>query len=175
MPYPAKAIANEFIALAKEQGRGISPLKLQKLLYFANGWHLALRREPLINERIEAWEYGPVIADIYHQFKEFGSRQITDFAHYIDLENGQFLVRTPRLADYEHDPATLNFVRSLINRIWEQYAKFSPIALSEATHKAVTPWAEIYDRQRQKAIPDDLIREYFAGIIRKNEPATHPG
>jgi uncharacterized phage-associated protein len=61
MPYPAAAIANEFIKVAKRNGVLLTPMKLQKLVYFAHGWYLALLGKPLINEPVEAWKFGPVI------------------------------------------------------------------------------------------------------------------
>ena len=67
-PYSALAIANFFL----ENHKSISPMKLQKLVYFAHGWNLAISNNPLIKEPIEAWDYGPVISTIYNEFKLFG-------------------------------------------------------------------------------------------------------
>jgi uncharacterized phage-associated protein len=80
MPFPAEAVANEFLELAKKDGEALSPMKLLKLVYFAHGWHLALTGEPLIEEPVQAWQFGPVIPSIYHQFKRFGSGPINEFA-----------------------------------------------------------------------------------------------
>jgi uncharacterized phage-associated protein len=55
MPFDSKAVANEFLKLAEQDGVKLSPMKLLKLVYFAHGWHLALKGEPLLNERVEAW------------------------------------------------------------------------------------------------------------------------
>ena len=73
-PYRSLAVANWFI----ENLSKITPLKLQKLIYFAHGWHLAIRDQPLIDELVEAWEYGPVIPNVYHEFKVFGNQPITE-------------------------------------------------------------------------------------------------
>ena len=58
-PYSAKAVANYFLARAKESGETLSPMKLQKLIYFAHGWHLAVFDAPLLDEEVQAWDYGP--------------------------------------------------------------------------------------------------------------------
>jgi uncharacterized phage-associated protein len=80
------AIANYFIELAKF----ITPMKLQKLVYFAHGWCLALADKPLINEKIEAWQYGPVVSSLYREFKKYGNEGITspavEFKHLGDFK-----------------------------------------------------------------------------------------
>lgn len=64
-------VASYFIWLANESGSFISNLKLQKLVYYAQAWHLALRDAPLFSADFEAWVHGPVIPDLYQQYKHF--------------------------------------------------------------------------------------------------------
>lgn len=59
------AIANYFIELTKNYDNLVSPMKLQKLVYFAHGWCLAHADKPLINEKVEAWQYRPVVSSLY--------------------------------------------------------------------------------------------------------------
>ncbi|MDQ6665177.1 MAG: DUF4065 domain-containing protein, partial [Acidobacteriota bacterium] len=80
MAYDALAVANYFLDCARKDGRELDPMGIQKLVFFAHGWHLALVGSPLIEQRVEAWEYGPVIPDIYHAFKEFGAGAIKSHA-----------------------------------------------------------------------------------------------
>lgn len=54
----------------REAGDTISPLKLQKLLYYGQAWHLAIFNEPLFEERIEAWRHGPVVPSLYNKYRE---------------------------------------------------------------------------------------------------------
>src|SRR5437667_252720 len=62
MAYSAMAVANAFIKRAKEkQLRDLSPMKLQKLLFFAQSWYLARNDEPLIDDFFCRWQYGPVV------------------------------------------------------------------------------------------------------------------
>jgi len=77
MPKAVEAIANWFLDRSKSDGKPVDPMKLQKLIYFAHGWHLGLIRHPLVDELFEAWEYGPVVPSIYHEFKMFGSRALS--------------------------------------------------------------------------------------------------
>src|SRR6185437_3402754 len=67
----ASNAADFFIAFAHDVGDAITNLKLQKLLYYAQGWHLALYDKPLFRERIEAWPHGPVVPPIYGKFKQY--------------------------------------------------------------------------------------------------------
>lgn len=70
-PITAAQIACHFIYLANETGSFISNLKLQKLVYYAQAWHLALYDKPLFEEDFEAWAPGPVIPALFDEYKSF--------------------------------------------------------------------------------------------------------
>lgn len=72
----ASEIADYFIYVANDTGSFISNLKLQKLVYYAQAWHLALYGTPLFDEDFEAWVHGPVIPALFDQYKEFGWKPI---------------------------------------------------------------------------------------------------
>ena len=74
--YSALAVANEFLEIAERGNMGLSPMKLQKLVFLAHGWHLAIHKAPLVREGIEAWQWGPVISDLFHEVKEIGRESI---------------------------------------------------------------------------------------------------
>ena len=70
-------VAKFFIGLANEQaeqnqGDLMTNLRLQKLLYFAQGWYLARYGKPLFSDEIEAWTYGPVVPEVYQTYKPNG-------------------------------------------------------------------------------------------------------
>ena len=75
-PYPALTIAKWFIAWAEAEEEELSNLKLQKLLYYAQGHHLAERHAPVFTEPIQAWSHGPVVPPVYHEYKRFGRTTI---------------------------------------------------------------------------------------------------
>src|ERR1700689_5397887 len=91
VPYPASAIANELIKLSLQKtNSGLSPMKVQKLVYFAHGWYLALTGgRPMINEPVEAWKFGPVVPSLYYELKKYGETPITDLigATVVDYRN----------------------------------------------------------------------------------------
>jgi uncharacterized phage-associated protein len=158
--YTSKAITNEFIALAAAQGRGdLSPMKLQKLVYLAHGWHLANFDEPLIKEVVQAWRYGPVIPSLYHDLKQYGNEPVTEELHSVKYEDGKFSRFVPRVDDSDEK------AKAIIEQVWEVYGKFSPIQLSNLTHEHGTPWKTITSEYptipSDLEIPDELIKQCF--------------
>jgi uncharacterized phage-associated protein len=64
-------IADYFIALSNETGSLITNLKLQKLVYYVQSWHLALYKEPWFDGEFQAWIHGPVLPELYTEYKHF--------------------------------------------------------------------------------------------------------
>lgn len=163
MAYNSKAVANYFLDLAKESDKPLTPMKLQKLIYFAHGWCLAIYDEPLIAETVEAWKYGPVVPLIYHEFKEYGSGKITDYAteiEWVDDDALQLEFYQPQIAKTDEKTA------ALLKRIWDIYGKYSGVALSNLTHMKGTPWDQVWNESTPSGtdIPVDLMKDYFQQI-----------
>jgi uncharacterized phage-associated protein len=78
MPEAAKKVADYIIAFSHEHGEPVSNLKLQKLLYYAQAWNLALRDQPLFDDRIEAWVHGPAVPPVYGFYKGWAWKPIQD-------------------------------------------------------------------------------------------------
>ncbi len=151
MPYPAIAVANYFVARGVEEGCPVSPMKLQKLVYFAHGWHLAVHGEPLLDERVEAWTYGPVVSSIYHAVKRHGAAPIRQpILQYM---------QAPSIAD----PQALR----LLKRVWDVYRRYSAVELSRMAHDPQGPWHRTWEGEARRGaiksvdIPDDQIKDYF--------------
>ena len=164
MSHPPSAVANTFLRLSRNAHQPIDPMKMQKLVYFAHGWHLGLNGTPLISEPIEAWDYGPVVPSLYRALKPYGAGQILeplqDFAPDV---NGGF--RSVRLT--VEDDAT----QQLLKRILDVYGKLSALQLSEITHRPDTPWAQIrsaFPGVRGAVIPDSLMERYFKQLAQQN-------
>jgi len=69
MPVPVATVADLILARSAERGQRLSNLKLQKLLYYAQGYHLAATGEPLYETPVRAWEHGPVVPEIWHRHR----------------------------------------------------------------------------------------------------------
>ena len=119
-PFDAKAIANFLLAL-DEMGHALTPMKLQKLVYFSHGWHLAMLNSALIDENVEAWAFGPVIPSLYHEFKEFGNspidRKATEMV-WTGMDSLQFKIVTPAI------PKDATDSRELTTQISRIYGRF---------------------------------------------------
>ena len=75
---PVPEVANFILVLGDQYDDGdpISPLKLQKLLYYCQGFNLGAYDQPLFKENIEAWEHGPVVVSVWRAYRKYGSRAI---------------------------------------------------------------------------------------------------
>ena len=122
-----------------DAGDLISNLKLQKLVYYAQGFALALYSRPLFSERIEAWTHGPVVPDLYHEYKGFGSEALP-FPSGYDFSN--------------FDAQT----RELLDEVYATYGQFSAWKLRDMTHSE-PPWC---DTPVGHEIRHDGLSDYFA-------------
>lgn len=119
-------IADYFVALSNVTQSLITNLKLQKLVYYAQAWHLAMKNEPLFDEDFEAWVHGPVIPSLYFQYKEFGWKPIMrddlseDSLQKISSEFGEDLCK-------------------FMSELCEEYFGSSAYELEMLTHKE-DPW-----------------------------------
>jgi len=134
----AKSVANFFI----EKG-DYSQLHIQKLVYFAYGWYMAATKGGrLFREPIEAWDYGPVIPDVYHCLKETGSSMITE-----PIEGVA--------------PVTDADTIGLLDAVNERYGDVGAFDMVTLTHVGDTPWTRARQRGRGAKIRDSDIQEHF--------------
>jgi len=158
MPHSVLAIANEFLTRASTREISLTPMHLQKLCYFAHGFNLALTEQPLTNDRIEAWEFGPVFPSLYDALKRYGARevgeQIREKNWASDAMRGDVVVDTFAREEQE-----------LIDDVFETYGNFEAYKLSALTHEAGSPWEKVYrPGRRSLVIPNSLIRDYFCDL-----------
>lgn len=140
--YKAKDIAEWFlnknrIQMNFEDSEYITNLKLQKLLYYAQGFYLAKKDTPLFNEDFLAWEHGPVIRKIYDEYKKNGSNGIKfekDFNVEIDKETERVL-----------------------EEVYEKYGQYAAWKLRNMTHEE-TPWKTT---PRNEIITKQKIKDFF--------------
>lgn len=141
----ARDIADFFLDLgSRSSGEAalISNLKLQKLLYYAQGYHLAMTGRPLFAERIEAWDHGPVVREVYQEYKRFGCNPI------------------PVMKSYEPTAFDEGLCRFLED-VHADRGGFTAWHLREMTH-AERPWWDTFIPRQSEEISQDKLREYFA-------------
>ena len=84
MTYNVLTVCRHIIKFSNEKDYGISNLKLQKILYFVQAYFLLKKDDhsPCFAEKIEAWDFGPVVPEAYREYERFGSGDIPTFADY---------------------------------------------------------------------------------------------
>ncbi len=147
--YEARDIAKFFLICAKRDGiKDMSPLKIQKLVYFAHGMYLAMTGgKPLIEEDVYAWTYGPVIKPLYRELRVFG-------ADPVDIN---FLDDTKQIGEEAE----------FLEKVWNVFKKYTSIQLSMMTHEKDGPWRKTYDENHGAntgIISKQDIQEYFNKI-----------
>ncbi len=134
-------VARYLIYLSYHDGNNYSltPLKLQKVLYYVQGWSYLWDNKPMFAEVFEAWQYGPVNREVYDQFKIYKGSEIP-------YKEGA----RPRCASPEE--------LETIERVWEEYGMESAGELVTMTHEEA-PWRNAY--QEGTLISNRAIRKYF--------------
>lgn len=162
--YSAGAVANYFLDRAAQEDRTLTHLKLQKLVYIAHGWHLAVTGRPLLKDPIQAWKYGPVIPTLYQELKRYGNQPVTDHARWWDSETRTYHTDSP---EFEAE------TNEVLDKVWSVYKKFSAAQLSTLTHQEGTPWFTVTDGGRIDSatglsIGDDSIQEHYVSLAGVN-------
>jgi uncharacterized phage-associated protein len=136
--------------LCEESGWTLTNLKLQKILYLAHLVYMGRNNgQCLIRESFEAWDYGPVIPELYHVVKIFGSREIKNvFRGYADIPDGR--------------PEKIILFEAL-----DKLSIVSSGRLVDATHRSYGAWKATY-RPGEKGIPisDRAILNEYNNLVR---------
>ena len=142
--YGAESVANSFLELARRDEKFLTNMQLQKLVYIAHGYSLAKLRQPLFHDNIHAFEWGPVIPNLYKTLRRYGAGEVKDF------------IPTGERAIPEDSPEM-----EIIKEVWDDYKEYSGIELSALTHRQGAPWSETWRANQFGVISDDLIAEYY--------------
>jgi uncharacterized phage-associated protein len=150
--YTYRVFADYIILYFQEHGEPLTNLKLQKILYYAQGWYLALHNKPLFTDKIEAWVHGPVIPNAYHSFKQYGYGLINESPE------------PPSLTKETNDH---------LNEIIDVYGSYSAFELEHLTHQTA-PWKKArgqlaIDCPSNTEISLDEMKNYFKKKMVENE------
>ena len=155
MPHSVKAVANRLLTLAERDEETITPLQMQKLVYFAQGWTLGITGQPLFLDAIEAWDLGPVVPSLYQDLKLYGKQPIRGLLHDWDYDLGEAV---PAQASFDGDE------RAILASVWNKYGRVSAAGLVRATHRHGAPWDTTRREnpgEKDARIPRAMIREWF--------------
>ena len=142
-------IANYLID--KTEHPRLTPMQIIKLVYLCHGWMLGLYGRPLIKEDVEAWQYGPVIRELYRAVKGFRSK--------------------PVIGPLGKQSSDLDFddkETSIINQVFDIYGGHTGIELSRLTHMTGSPWHKTWHAGGE-TISNDLIADYFRQLSRQHD------
>lgn len=146
--YKAEEVAKYFIFLSSrligEEREGVTNLKLQKILYFAQAYFVAKLNRTLFSDPIEAWNYGPVVGTIYHKYKENKNQPII-----LEMDDANIS---------ESD-------KVMLSKIWDLFGGYSASRLVDMTHEH-KPWKTAFNG-KLKEISIESLRDYYSPMLNK--------
>lgn len=155
----SSAATRKSLAVAKyildrcNEGRAtssVTPMQLLKLVYIAHGWMLGLHGRPLLDEEVQAWQYGPVVPSVYQAVRKYRSLPV------------QEVEGAPNDFAFDDDE------KSVMNRVAKKYGAVNGVALSAATHRPETPWSKTWAAfSRSMPISNDLIEDFYSRLSKQ--------
>ncbi len=150
-PLSAERVAEYLLYLDTQSpdSDGISHLKLQKLLYYAQGYYYATYQTPLFAEAIEAWQHGPVVESIYQRYKSYQKAALPAPEHF--------------------DSQSLSLPqRQILQQVYQQYGQYSAWALRQKTHQE-SPWKEARSQGFNTDISHEALASHFKHLVFSDE------
>lgn len=140
-------VANNILTRAFRDEIDITPMKLQKIIYFVYREYYKRTKRGLFNERFEVWRYGPVLPSIYSEFKQNGSNTIK---RYIHDENGS-VIRVKEKVNSQF--------KCVVDFIWDKYKNYDGIYLSSLTHRDGTAWRKAREKGEYYLLDEDIEKD----------------
>ena len=134
----------------------ISNLRLQKILYFIQ-MEFIIQNRKCFDDEIQAWDYGPVVPNVYHVFKRFGASNIPQIRYYYDRSCGLLNMKKIEF----RDDIICSKDREIIDRVIEECSVYSTSELVDITHSQ-SPWKNAYRHKRNSVISDKSIKRFVS-------------
>lgn len=154
MGYDSRSVTNFILDLCDEQGFEVSNMGLNKIIFFAHSDLIATQEHALVKSTFEAWQHGPVLPIIYHQFKNFGSKAIKSRAMKLCKITGDKIV-----AEYNEIGHLQNFLKDCVL----VYGKMSASQLRTLSHEKGGAWDYVWHSSEKHnlgmKIPNKLIHQ----------------
>ena len=146
--YSLTHVTNSVLKRANDTGADVTPMKLQKLLYFLYKAYLKQTNgDPLFSERFQPWKYGPVLSDVYYAFNDYRANFIKRY--YPDADG---------ISRYVTDAGDPVF-RLCLADTWRKYSDYSGIDLSIMTHRDDSAWTKAISRGSFVLFDEDILHE----------------
>ena len=139
-------VANAFLDLANKAGKPMTNMQLQKLVFLAQGYSLAMLNRPMHVNNTHAWQWGPVIPILYKKLQKYGNGLVSEFIPLGVVEEGEL---------DEQDKA-------LIEDVFNAYGSWTGSKLSALTHPRDTPWDITFKSEPFGVIPNALMQTFYA-------------
>lgn len=153
MIHDARSVANMMIQKGLEHDNPLTPLQVIKLTYYCQAWMLAMFGRPMFNQKVQAWQHGPIIPDVYHGVKQYGSNHVLS------------PIKVPHeIFDDEE--------RHILREVYKVYGKFTGLELSSMTHMKGTPWDQVRKDGPliyNKVIDNDIIQKHYGEKLERGK------
>ena len=161
MTYKVLDVCRHVINYSNERDYGISNLKLQKVLYFIQAYFLIKKKDhtSCFHEKIEAWDFGPVVPEAYHEYKQYGSGDIPSIKSYIMFDEND--IWNSKRVEFE-DTTITDEDKALIEKVVDKFADYSSTDFVSLTQRQA-PWIDAYVLCQNNEITVNAIRDYFNG------------
>lgn len=146
--FSVEKVANKFIELAAAEGRLLTHMQLQKLVYFAHGLSLGLRGRPLVANNFYAWKHGPVSPHLYEQLKDINGHVVQD-------------VLPDDFLQVDLDDEAIEIIR----QTYVAYGQFDGWKLRNISHLPHSPWSTVNEREQYGQISDELTKIYYQKLL----------
>lgn len=140
----AVAAANYMLYIMSDVFDDLTNMKINKLLYFAQGHYLRKYGAPLFSDGIEAWEHGPVVPEVYSTYKGYGDLPIRSY-------------NADMISDVTPE------AEEIMYGVAREYGRYTASALRNMTHVVGSPWSKSYrGSHTRNEIPVSVIQSYFS-------------
>ena len=143
-------LANYFLERASQEGRALTPLQVNYLLYLAQGWHLAYFDKPLLNEAFLAGRQGIKPMYFHAALARRGTQGIRE-----PFRSG------PGPLDVEFSPQLRPEGMAFLDKFWQAYAPYGGNQLARMSMLAKTPWATSWKGGEERALTHALLKKHF--------------
>lgn len=148
MAYDATVVSNNILSRSFRERNLITPMKLQKILYFAESEYQKKTSKRLLFEEFHTWAFGPVVRPVYSEFLTFSKKPINRYSR--DAAGNNYVI------DEEADPA----LRDTLDQVWEATKYRTAVDLSEITHLPDSAWDKAFQADRPTLDPEDIRNDH---------------